>query len=160
MLLAAVAVCTDMRWRRIPNGLTVPALIAGIIFNVWAHGATDGSSVALKGLAVGLVLLLPLFMLGGMGGGDVKLIACIGAWVGPLRILSIVSYGAMICAGVCLVIMMRSEGLSTLKRVGADVRLLLMTRTRLEPRTDVRTIPYSLPIVAGVVLADFLGDLL
>jgi hypothetical protein len=55
---------------------------------------------------------------------------------------------------------MRSEGLSTLKRVGADVRLLLMTRTRLEPRTDVRTIPYSLPIVAGVVLADFLGDLL
>jgi prepilin peptidase CpaA len=158
--MAALAIYPDLKRRWIPNGLTVPASIAGLIFNVWVHDLANGSLFAAKGFLTGLALPLPLFMLGGVGGGDVKLLACIGAWVGPLRALSITLYAALVGAVLCLVVMIRCGRPSTLGRVGLDMHLLLMARGRLEPRPDALTVPYSLPIAVGAVLAGFIGDVL
>jgi len=82
LCVAAMACVTDIRRRRIPNVLTFGAAAAGVVFH-GATGGTHGLVLAVSGWSVGLLVFLPFFMLGGMGGGDVKLLAALGAWVGP-----------------------------------------------------------------------------
>lgn len=85
-LMAAVAlpaIWTDTRTHRIPNGLVAATLALGLAWQVWSHGAA-GSLLALAGAAVGLLFLLPFYMSGAMGAGDVKFMAAFGAWLGPV----------------------------------------------------------------------------
>lgn len=155
-----IAVFTDLSRGIIPNGLTVPAAVGGIVFNLMTQGAMKGFSFSAGGLGLGLALTLIPFLLGGMGGGDVKLLGGIGAWVGYRCIFSIFVYGALIGGLVCLFVMLHAGRLSALRRVGTDVRRFLRSRTKLEPHEDGLTIPYSLPIAAGVILETFLGECL
>lgn len=95
VLLSGVAACvTDLRARRIPNWLTFGsatlALGVHITLDGWAGVQQAGS-----GWIVGMLLLLPLFLLGGMGGGDVKLLASFGAWLGPGDVLWLAAYTSM-----------------------------------------------------------------
>lgn len=80
-LLGAVASAWDIRTRRIPNVLTLGFPIVALIFHVTMSGPTGATTVA-GGWATGLAIFLPLFLLGGMGAGDVKLLAAFGAWLG------------------------------------------------------------------------------
>ena len=68
---------------KVPNWLTFHLLAGGLAYSAW-QGGWAGLSVSLQGAVLGLVLMLPLYMIGGMGAGDVKLFAGVGAWVGPL----------------------------------------------------------------------------
>src|SRR5688572_2362189 len=77
-----VACVTDVRSRRIPNVLTFGAAAAALLFHLFVAG-TGGLQTAVGGWLVGTVLFLPFFALGGMGAGDVKLLAALGAWLGP-----------------------------------------------------------------------------
>jgi prepilin peptidase CpaA len=81
-----VATFTDVRSRRIPNWLVLPFLALGILVSGWLHG-WHGAFVSLEGAALGLLLYGILFWMGGMGAGDVKLCAAIGAWIGPGQLL-------------------------------------------------------------------------
>lgn len=79
--LLAAAVWTDLRSRRIPNALTVTAFALALLLR-----ATAGVSPLLSGIlgaGLALLLLLPLFAVGGMGGGDAKLLIGVGALFGP-----------------------------------------------------------------------------
>ena len=78
----AVASFTDLRSRRIPNWLVLPFLLAGFAVSGWFHG-WHGIEQSLAGMALGLLIYGFLFWMGGMGAGDVKLCAAIGAWIGP-----------------------------------------------------------------------------
>jgi prepilin peptidase CpaA len=78
----AVATFTDLRTRRIPNWLVLPFLLAGIAVSTWLHG-WQGAEHSLAGLGLGILIYGFLFWMGGMGAGDVKLCAAIGAWIGP-----------------------------------------------------------------------------
>lgn len=78
-----VAAVMDVRTRRLPNWLTVPMFVAGLIFHV-ATGGWGGLGMALGGFAVGFGVLLVLWLIGGGGGGDVKLMGAVGAWLGPM----------------------------------------------------------------------------
>lgn len=80
---------TDFRTHRIPNRLTIPAAIAALLINVGIAGRV-GALYSASGLVVGFVAFLPLFLAGGLGAGDVKGMAAIGAFVGP--------YGAILAA--------------------------------------------------------------
>jgi prepilin peptidase CpaA len=84
VFVLAVSTFTDLRSRRIPNWLVLPFLGAGIAVSLgpksW-HGIGIGQS--LLGMGLGLLLFGTLAWMGGMGMGDVKLCAAIGAWVGP-----------------------------------------------------------------------------
>jgi prepilin peptidase CpaA len=80
--VALVACVTDVRTRRIPNVLTFGAALAAVLFHVGVSGLA-GLQTALLGWVVGLVMFLPFFLLRGMGAGDVKLLAALGAWLGP-----------------------------------------------------------------------------
>lgn len=79
--LALVAVL-DLTTHRIPNRLTVPAAFIAFGINYIATG-TNGLMHSAEGLAVGLVIFLPMFLTGGSGAGDVKAMAAIGAFLGP-----------------------------------------------------------------------------
>lgn len=84
VLVLSVSTFTDLRSRRIPNWLVFPFLLLGLIVS-WGpaswHGVSVGQSLA--GMGLGLLLFGSLALMGGMGMGDVKLCAAIGAWVGP-----------------------------------------------------------------------------
>jgi len=86
--LVALACVADIRTRRIPNGLTFGAAIAAVLF----HGITAGTSglaPSVGGWILGAALFFPVFALRGMGAGDVKLLAAVGAWLGPLQVVSV-----------------------------------------------------------------------
>jgi prepilin peptidase CpaA len=86
LIVVAVATFTDLRSRRIPNWLVLPFLVAGIAVSGWLRG-WHGVGQSLEGLGLGALLFGILFVLGGMGAGDVKLCAAIGAWIGPGQML-------------------------------------------------------------------------
>ncbi|MGD9504773.1 MAG: prepilin peptidase [Syntrophobacteraceae bacterium] len=156
--IVAVAVASDLKSRRIPNTLTVPASIAGLAVNVALHGWEDGPWTAFAGMAIAVIPPLLIFMLGGMGGGDVKLLAAIGAWLGPEGALSLLLCTAL-AGGVMsgALMLARPGGLASLRELKTDARLLLMTGKKLAPHPEGRTIPYSLAIAVGVLATVFLG---
>jgi prepilin peptidase CpaA len=86
VMVLVVATFTDVRSRRIPNWLVVPFLGLGILASGVFYG-WHGVGQSLEGAGLGLLLYGILFWMGGMGAGDVKLCAAIGAWIGPSQLL-------------------------------------------------------------------------
>ena len=80
--LILVAAIYDVLYRRIPNWLTIGGVIAGIALNSFIYRGWPGLGMSLAGLAVGFAAYFVLYSLRAMGGGDVKLMAGIGALVG------------------------------------------------------------------------------
>ena len=100
----AIAAVTDLRMHRIPNWLTVPAAIAGLAFHAIAPQGW-GWTTGVYGFALGFSLLLLPWILGGGGAGDVKLLAALGAWLGPM--LMIISFAiSAVFAGVMVLAIM------------------------------------------------------
>ena len=80
-IVLVVAAVIDGTQLKVPNWLTFPFVIGGWVFCGIAFG-WSGLGYSLLGTLAGLGLLLPLYAVGGMGAGDVKLLAGVGAWVG------------------------------------------------------------------------------
>src|SRR6266404_4080618 len=76
-----IAAYIDGKQLRVPNWITFPMVLFGLAYNA-SIGGWGGFSAALIGMCVGLACLLPLYSVGGMGAGDVKLMAGGGAWLG------------------------------------------------------------------------------
>lgn len=81
-----IAVVTDIRSHRVPNWLTLPAIIAGVGLNLISGGAS-GLLLSIGGLVLGMGLFIIFYMTGGMGAGDVKLMGAVGAMLGPQMVL-------------------------------------------------------------------------
>ncbi len=78
---SVVASITDLRSFRIPNGLTFPLIVGGIVYHVIVGGLA-GLQPSLVGAFFGFAVLFPLYLMGGMGAGDVKLLVGVGVWLG------------------------------------------------------------------------------
>ncbi len=163
--VSLVAALWDAAQHRIPNRLTGPVWLGGLIAGVCTAGLTGLGS----GL-VGSVLLsgpfLVLFVFAGGGAGDASLTAAIGAWLGVSNSLLVlvavcvagvvVGLAFALARGRFLVVMART-GLTlrafVLRAVG--VRGALQIRVHHEPaaRTDPHTFPYAIAVFAGVVAA-------
>ena len=76
-----LAAWIDGRELKVPNWITFPMILSGLVYSTCVGGA-GGLGSGLLGMCVGLLTLLPLYAVGGMGAGDVKLMAGIGAWLG------------------------------------------------------------------------------
>src|SRR5689334_13282003 len=109
-LFTLAAAVTDLRQKRVPNYLTVPAALAGLAYHSFAPGG-HGVLFALAGFAIGFVLLLLPWILGGGGMGDVKLLAALGTWLGPIMILVAFGGSAIMAAALAGTVM----GLNTLQ---------------------------------------------
>jgi len=91
-VVASLASVVDLKMRRVPNWLTIMTASLGLAYASLVY-QLGGLVIALSGLFVALGLLLPGFLLGFTGGGDVKLFASFGCFLGPkLTIFSILIY--------------------------------------------------------------------
>ena len=98
VVIAVLAIQTDVKSRIIPNLLTFPALAAGIAVHAWM-GGLHGAWTALAGAGVAGGLLIPGWIARYQGGGDVKLMAALGAWLGfPLGMYALLA--ALVAGGV------------------------------------------------------------
>jgi len=150
-IFAAIAGFTDLRWRRIPNWLTVPGLVVGIAGNVFLEGWA-GAKQSLLGAGLGLALLLPLVLVRSLGAGDWKLAGALGAFLGPQRLIAVL-LGTILVAGVmavALVIVKRRVG-QTARNIGHMLAALI--RFHLPAREVSLDNPESLKIPFGVAMA-------
>ena len=102
MAFTAAAMGCDLRTRRIPNLLNVASLALAIACHA-GWGGWNGVLFLLSGFATGFGILFVLWLIGGGGGGDVKLMGAVGGWLGPqLTIIAFLASGviAVICRGV------------------------------------------------------------
>jgi prepilin peptidase CpaA len=141
---ATVAAFVDLRSRRIPNWLTAGTFCLGVLVNVWSDGVTGGLN-ALGGAAVGLAVLLPFYAIRSVGAGDVKLLAALGALVGPPLLVSVAVYGALV-GGVMAAVMLAARGRLALALGEMFVQQKLPSRSGI-------TAPYAVAIASGVYLA-------
>src|SRR5438128_1409522 len=106
LVTGAVACLTDLRHRRIPNVLTFGSALLAIGYRA-AVGGGHGFVQALGGWFTGVAFFVVPFALGGMGGGDVKLVAALGAWLGPADTVWLALYtgaaGGVLALGVAAV---------------------------------------------------------
>ena len=83
----AAAIC-DLRFRKIPNKMTAPMCVAGVVYQIAFFGM-DGLWASVLGFAIGFGILFVLWMIATAGGGDVKLMAALGTWLGWLTTLKV-----------------------------------------------------------------------
>lgn len=161
ILVLLISVVTDMRWRRIPNVLTAPALAAALILNV-ISGGTDGVMFCLKGAGVGVLVMMLPYVMGGMGGGDVKLMGVVGAVKGAAFVFTAFIYTAVaggLIAIACLLIKGRSrEVMYLVGRKFASVGNGCIEGGCREGEREGK-IPYACAISAGVMTAYYMKPL-
>ena len=157
IVLAAGACVTDVAAARIPNALTLAGVAGGLAAHgLLPHGLGLGTSAA--GAVAGLAVFLPFFALGGMGGGDVKLMAALGAWLGWPTILA-VALAVAIAGGALALLVAVSRGylgqaLGNLRRL---VQFWMVAGVRPEPSMTLAhgrgpRLPYAVPILLGLLV--------
>ena len=149
--LALIAGWTDWRSRRIPNWLTVPGFIVGVLVNVLANGRA-GLKTSLLGTGLGLLVLLPFVFLRSLGAGDWKLAGALGAFVG-WQVLANLLMGSVFVAGIMALglVIYKRRFKETLRNIG---RLLASMLTLHMPGAEVSLDnPQSLKVPYGVALA-------
>lgn len=151
VFLAAWAGAMDWRYRRIPNWLTVPGLLAGIAVNTFMRG-WPGAKSSLLGAGLGLLVLLPFVLIKALGGGDWKLIGAVGACLGPTRLIAVL-IGSIFVAGIMAIGMIIYKG-RIKQSVGNMARMLRAFVTLHLPGPEVSLDnPESAKIPFGVAVA-------
>lgn len=160
LIVLVLATVTDLRSRRIPNWLVLPFLVAGIFVSSWLNG-WRGLAHSLEGIALGGAIFGVLAVMGGMGMGDVKLCAAIGAWIGPGQlILALVLTG--ITGGIMALCWAAAGGfLGELFR-GAGNLVFDFRKRGLKPDPELnlsnpltRKMPYAPAIAIGTLVSFF-----
>lgn len=152
-MLAACAI-TDVRSQRIPNALVAGGACAGIALAAMPAGIGVDSSLA--GAAAGFALFLPLYVLKGLGAGDVKLLAAVGAFTGwpgilPTAMFALIAGGLLSLAGALA--MRRLPAVLGNIRTGIYLSFAKVAARRLPTAADfplsAQRMPYALAIAAG-----------
>ncbi len=167
--LSAALVCAlaaslhDLRSRRIPNLLTGPAILFGLLLHLYLGGPAQLGLSALAGLIAGGIFLL-FFVAGGMGAGDVKLMAAVGCLAGTAYIKDVLLATALV-GGIMGVALALYRG--RLRQTIANVILLVQHHNSVgltaHPDLNVTNdatlrLPYALPIAAGCLLTFLLAS--
>ncbi|GGH06314.1 A24 family peptidase [Silvibacterium dinghuense] len=158
---AGIAAVWDVRTRRIPNLLCLTAFAVGILL----HFGMDGWSGMLTSLAAGLIagfVFFLFFLAGGMGGGDVKLIAAIAALAGFAQLPYLLVFTALTGGVLAMMLILRRGALrSTLKNMGTLLGHHL--RSGLKPHEELNVqnqsalrLPYGIAIAAGACITLYL----
>jgi prepilin peptidase CpaA len=157
-VLLLIAVVSDLSTRRIPNWLTFGAALAGVMIQ-WRLGAVSGVGFAVGGFVVGLACFLPSYLFGALGGGDVKLMAAAGCFLGPWATL-VAALAATVAGGVLALgrIALRGGLPAWAMRYGTMLTALIATHRFCyvapspgEPAAE--RFPYAVAIATGAVVS-------
>jgi prepilin peptidase CpaA len=156
IVLLLMAALTDLTQRKVYNWLIVPALIIGLAWNI-AEMGWPGVGFSLLGLLVGGLLFFPFLLLGGMGAGDIKLMAVVGAFGGAWFAVQAWFYIAL-AGGVQAVVLLliRGELISTLKNLVRWLGSWFGSKQKALPFPEDNALPYAAIILVGTVAALFL----
>jgi prepilin peptidase CpaA len=156
----AVATFTDLCSRGIPNWLLLPFLLAGIGVSAWLDG-WHGVVQSAAGLGLGALIYGVLFSMGGMGMGDVKLCAAIGAWVGPSQLMIALVVTAR-AGGVMAIGWALYGGFLGELLAGSGDLVMGIKERGLRPQADLtlanpraRKMPYAPAIAIGTLVSFF-----
>jgi prepilin peptidase CpaA len=155
------AAVEDCRTRRIRNWLTLSLAVSGLLCSAFSLTPINPWQ-SILGLLTGFALPFALFVLGAIGAGDVKLLAGIGAWLGPAGILAVFLLEAVI-GMVLVVVQATAQGrLRVLARNSAvlllnirhvrDVGNAHLSATAEGCRSVDRPLPYALPVLVATIL--------
>lgn len=157
-VLAVAATVTDLRARKVPNWLTLPAMAVALA----AHGFTGGTGLglvgSLKGLAVGLVPLAVCWLaLGAPGGGDAKLMGAFGALGGWEFAVQAMFLGFVAAAVMAVIVMIRRRVVrQTLRRLWLTLMMVAGGAAKSAEAVvggDSPTIPFAVALSLGAVAA-------
>jgi prepilin peptidase CpaA len=159
--MLCIAAVIDWRHRRIPNWLTFLMALSGIASSFMA-GAVAHPSQVIPGLFVGFAIPFVLFAMGALGGGDVKLLAGVGAWVGPILVVKIFLAAAIVGMVIVLVQSAKQKRLSALFRNSAVLTVNLINIDRIGAdavcetgkacRSIERPLPYAVPVLVAALI--------
>ena len=157
-LVLVEAAVIDGHSLRVPNWLTYHFAIGGLFFAFW-KGGCPLLAWSFAGAGVGLLTLLPLYAVGGMGAGDVKLMAGMGAWIGPWFTLWAFLSTAVVGGLMGLAMMAYSGDLyghfAMMQIIGREIMTIrdpneLAVRAA-ERKPRMLLLPYGIPIAVGSI---------
>ncbi len=154
--VALVACVSDIRTRRVPNLLTLGGAAAALIFSA-LQGGLAGFGWSAAGWLTGAVLFFPFFAVRGMGAGDVKLIAALGAWLGAFDALYLAAFTALAGGAMALVaVLLRRYITQTFWNVWLILKTWQSMGPRPVPELTLETsrgprLAYAVPIAAGAL---------
>jgi prepilin peptidase CpaA len=142
-----IAVIWDLRSRRIPNWMTVPFFIAGLIFHTLTSGWA-GFGFAAGGFATGFGILFVLWLIGGGGGGDVKLMGAVGAWLGaPMTLIVFIASSLLALLVAIVAIVWRLVNPSPALAGGPPAN-----SSARSAMSAGRAVPYAVPVALAIWL--------
>ena len=160
-VVLVVAAVIDGIQLKVPNWLTFPMIVSGWVYSATLAGIGpwEGLGWSLAGTSVGLGVLLPLYAIGGMGAGDVKLMAGIGAWMWPETTLYAFAATAVIGGVIALGMVLykrswqkhRDQFWGILNEIATvqDPEKLAEIAAERKPRMFL--LPYGIPIAIGTI---------
>lgn len=159
-LLLIAAAISDLRSRRIPNVLVLGGLLFGIAYNIALPPTPQTSFLfPFAGILVGFFIFLPLYLIRATGAGDVKLLAMIGAFLGPLATLNS-AIATFIVGGVLALAYAIQRGTASrmVENLVVFMRLGVLgalagspSIPRLAPEKSAGRLPYAISIALGTL---------
>lgn len=161
VVMLALAAAIDIRSRRIPNALTGMMALLGFMQSFTAgHTVTPWQSIL--GLLAGAALLSALFALGAIGGGDLKLLAAAGAWLGPKLVFQVFLLEAILGMIIVLITcaihgrlrllmnnsMLLATNIAHVNQLGTEH----VQETAASHRSIDRPLPYAVPIFLATLI--------
>jgi prepilin peptidase CpaA len=146
-------------WKfKVPNWLTFPFIIGGWIFCT-AHAGWAGLGGSLAGTLVGLALLFPAYAVGGMGAGDVKLLAGVGAWIGGTMTFFAFCFSAIAGGVIALaMVLLRRSWRQHWLQLQAIIQEFFIIRNpqqlaaiAAQRKSSMLLLPYGVPIAIGTI---------
>lgn len=165
VVMLAMAAAIDIRSRRIPNALSGLIALVGLMQS-FTSGHTVSPWQSILGLLTGAALLLGLFAIGAIGGGDLKLLAATGAWLGPKLVFQVFLVEAILGMIIVLVTcafngrmkllinnsLLLATNIAHVNQLGADH----VQATGQDCRSIDRPLPYAVPIfLATIIILSF-----
>ncbi|MEN8261899.1 MAG: A24 family peptidase [Nitrospirota bacterium] len=151
-----IAVVNDLRFQKIPNILTFPAMVVAIAYNSWFSGL-EGFLFSIEGIGLGMAVFIAFHLFGGMGAGDVKLMGAVGGFLGPKGVFIAFIFTAF-TGGIYSLIILAYHGhlRGTLKRYGTMFKSYILTRkivyVSASNKESKLRLCYGVPIAMGTLL--------
>jgi len=159
VLIVLSAAFSDIRSRSIPNWLTLGGIVAGLGLNTYATGI-EGLKFSFIGFGVAALIFLPLFMIRFLGGGDLKLMAAVGACAGAANLFGIFIFDAIFGGIAALIlVIVRGRGKQTLRNTGQMLASLFKGKAPYKENAELEAggekslgLPRAVTIAAATLL--------